>query len=69
MPGYIIMTCHEGTDWAVYDFDPKRDEEDERFDSKEEAMIVAQKTVDRFNASRPWGVLGCRLFDFTSEEA
>ena len=68
MSGYVIETCHEGTDWCVRDFDPIRDEEDERFLDKAEAMHAAEATVLRFNASRPFGMLGCRLFDFTSEE-
>lgn len=67
--GYVIETCHEGTDFCVRDFDPEQDEEDERFLDKNEAMHVAGGIVLDFNSKRPFGTLPTKLFDFTGDDS
>lgn len=68
MSGYVITTCHEGTDWCVRNFDPAQDDDDERFLDKDEAMHAASGMVGTFNSKRPFGMLPTRLFDFTEED-
>jgi hypothetical protein len=69
MSGYVIATCHEGTDWCVRDFDSSQDEEDERFDNKEDALRRARLDVVRLNSTLRKGMVQARVYDFTSEEA
>lgn len=68
MSGYVIVTCHEGTDWCVRNWDPTQDEEDERFDNKEDALRRARLDVVRLNSTLLKDMAHCRLYDFTEDE-
>lgn len=67
--GYVIKTCHEGSDWAVCDFDQDRDEEAERYDTFEEAWDEALHACRHFNLTRRSNGVPMRAFDFTKGAA
>ena len=64
--GYVIETCHEGTDWCIRDFDPRKDEEDERWPFLEEALEEGRTLVQQFNDATPSHVRKSRLYNFSN---
>jgi hypothetical protein len=68
MSGYVITTCHDGSDWCVRNWDPEQDEEDERFDDKEDALRRARLDVERLNSTLLKDFVPCRVYDFTEDD-